>query len=354
MFDLDNTLWRGLIAEDYVPERAPFPIGGWQSGVLEAVKHLKARGIFTAICSKNDEAIVRAYWENAVQPPFATLDDFTICKINWSPKSDNITEIASELNISPVNMLFVDDNPVERAEVMRAHPQIRTIGSNPYVIRRILLWAPETNVAERTAETALREQSVRARRLIQARTETQDREGFLASLGTQMSFMHIADTTALHFARVHELVNKTNQFNTTGERWSFEAAKEFFASGGWIFAYTVRDNFADHGLVGAGFVKGTTLAQLVMSCRVLGMEIELGAIGYLCRKIAAQFGNEQIITGLLKHTDRNGPCRDIFYKAGFICVNENDSCEQPFYFELAAAGRGPDYPPHLRIEAVSL
>ncbi|MCX2561716.1 HAD-IIIC family phosphatase [Acetobacter farinalis] len=152
VFDLDNTLWRGQLAEHYRPDTQPWPrTDGWPLGIWEAIHYLRARGILVAICSKNDYETVRQRWDDVVNPKFVSLEDFASLKINWQPKAENIAAICKEFNIKPKSVVFVDDNPVERAAVASAFPDIRVIGGNPYLTRRVLLWSAETQIAQLTA-----------------------------------------------------------------------------------------------------------------------------------------------------------------------------------------------------------
>ena len=128
VFDLDNTLWRGQIAEHYRDGMDwPYP-HGWPEGLPETIHHLRARGILVAICSKNDEEVVRSLWERANPYNWLTLDDFVIRKINWQPKAINIAEILQETSLTAKSVVFVDDNLVEREAVKTAFPDIRVIG----------------------------------------------------------------------------------------------------------------------------------------------------------------------------------------------------------------------------------
>ncbi len=314
IFDLDNTLWNGQIAEDYRPDRTPWPTGAWQNGIWEAIQHVRARGIMIAICSKNDLEVVQKNWGNAVQPPFLKLDDFLSVKINWKSKSENIAEICREFNITPKSVVFVDDNPVEREEVRSAFPEIRTIGSNPYLTRRILLWAPEMQVARITNESAERESSIRGQFVRDKSRAMLSREEFLKSIDCQVTFLSIIDIEQPEFARILELTNKTNQFNTTGKRWTQAEVVAFLSQGGRIFAFRVKDRFSDYGLVGVVYASESHIAQIVMSCRVLGMEVEQAALAYIVECMR----HENFFTfATLTETPDNSPCREIFSRAGF-------------------------------------
>lgn len=161
IFDLDDTLWRGLIGEHY-GDSGPHPFWvGWPLGVHEAIQHLKARGILVAVCSKNNPELVKARWNCAIPLEWITLDDFVSTEIDWGSKSEAVGRILSDVNLTPRSVVFVDDNPVEREMVKSAYPGIRAMGSNPFQTRRVLLNAPETQTAVVTAEFIARDAMIR-------------------------------------------------------------------------------------------------------------------------------------------------------------------------------------------------
>jgi FkbH-like protein len=322
VFDLDNTLWRGQLAEDYRAgdENWPQP-DGWPLGLWETVQHLRARGILVSICSKNDFETVRREFENVVWPAFLKLEDFVSVKINWRTKAENILEICSELNIKPKSVVFVDDNPVERASVQAAIPDIRVIGSNPYLTRRILLWSPETQIASLTDESARREDMIRSQIVREEERKSLTREEFLASLNCRVTFLPIRDAGQPEFSRVVELVNKTNQFNTTGKRWTAQEILDFCATGGEVLAFRVADRFTEYGLVGVLFGRELEIVQFVMSCRVLGMDVELFALAHAATLLRARHAGSAVAATLVETAD-NSPCRDVFTRGGFAAQGE--------------------------------
>ena len=90
IFDLDNTLWRGQLAEHYQPGMDWPHVHGWPLGIWEAVHHLRWRGVAVALASKNDEEIVVARWSDIVDPPFVKFEDFIIREISWRPKAESV------------------------------------------------------------------------------------------------------------------------------------------------------------------------------------------------------------------------------------------------------------------------
>ncbi|MDT8871381.1 hypothetical protein RAA17_10620 [Komagataeibacter rhaeticus] len=162
IFDLDNTPVARADCRGLSPRPSALAQNGWL-----ATGHMG--GNPSSACPwhsggdlfKNDLALVQDRWDSVVQPGFLSLDDFAAVRINWQPKPENIQEICNIFNIKTRNVVFVDDNPVERESVRAALPDIRVIGSNPYLVRRILLWSAETQVLHLTDESARREVMVK-------------------------------------------------------------------------------------------------------------------------------------------------------------------------------------------------
>lgn len=318
VFDLDNTLWRGQIAEHYRPEARPWPrTDGWPLGIWETIHHLRARGILVAVCSNNDYNYVKERWDDVIDPSFLSLEDFAAVKINEMPKAQNISEICKEFNIKPKSVVFVDDNPEERAAVIAAFPEIRTIGGNPYLTRRILLWSAETQIAHLTEDAEKREEMTRSQIEREETHNSMDRDTFLSSLNCEVSFLPISNTDQAEFRYVLELTNQTNQFNTTGKRWSFEEVRDFLKSGGQLLSFRVKDKFTDYGLVGILYIKDAEIIQFVMSSRVLGMEIEEFAVTEAVQILRSACTNSLAITAQIKETPDNTPCRNVYFNAGF-------------------------------------
>ncbi len=344
IFDLDHTLWRGQIAEDYRAdtEHKP-PFAEWAIGLWDAVHQLRARGILVAICSKNELEVVRENWDNVVNPGFIKLEDFASVKINWQPKAENIREILAEFNIKAKSAVFVDDNPIEREAVRAALPDIRCIGANPYLTRRILLWSAETQIAHLTSESIGREQAIRGQIVREETRVSLGRAEFLASLNSRVSFTPVLSGQP-EFIRVLELTNKTNQFNTSGRRWTAAELQEFIAEGGEVFGFRVSDRFAEYGLVGALYLSGCSIVQMVMSCRVLGMDIEVCAVAHAVERIRAH-GDQADIFAEIRPTRDNLPCREVFSRAGFTELRRDGDVHE---YELSF-GQSIESPGHIEV-----
>jgi FkbH-like protein len=313
VFDLDDTLWRGQIAEHY-GDGGNWPvIHGWPTGLWEAVQHLRARGILTALCSRNDAGLVADRWSRAVSLGWLTLDHFVFKEINFEPKAVNIDRMIRQASLTPKSVLFVDDNPVEREAVRAALPGIRAIGANPFVTRRVLLWSAETQVPRLSQESASREAMMHRQQDREGARAATSRADFLAGLACQVRLGTILAGQDPRFGRSLELLNKTNQFNTTGIRWNHAQLVALFRDGGRMIVFEVEDRFSHYGLVGVILYRRGHFIQFAMSCRVLGLDIETSVINAILRREAAEGFSAEIID-----TDANMVCRTIYTQCGFM------------------------------------
>ena len=316
VIDLDDTLWRGTIAEldaDSMPTTE-----GWPKGFWEALLFLKRRGILLAIISKNEESRVTELWDKLVSRQLK-LDDFAIRRINWRPKPVNMSEILAHVNLLPGNVVYIDDNPAERAAMNGAFPDIRVVGGTPLTWRRILLWSSETQVPTITAESAARTDMVRAQVAREEQRATMSHEEFLASLNVTITILEVNSTDHPRFARALELINKTNQFNTTGQRWTREECVASFAAGATFHAFEVADLYTEYGLVGVLIVESSCIRQFVMSCRIMGMEAEVAAVSQI-GSLLREAGASEIFAAMIE-TERNQPCRNLYSRCGFEAID---------------------------------
>jgi FkbH-like protein len=142
------------------------------------------------------------------------------------------------------------------------------------------------------------------------------REEFLRGAAPEVNMMEIRRTDHQRFARALELINKTNQFNTTGRRWKIEECEDLFLGSGRFYAFEVKDRFTNYGLVGVVVVDGISIQQWVMSCRILGYDIEIAVMTRIAEELR---GDESAaVIGHLQETEVNFPSRDLFARCGFL------------------------------------
>ncbi len=204
--DLDDTLWRGVAADslDHPLEARE----GWPMGLWEALAFLKQRGVLLGVISKNSDGQIASLWGERLRGCME-MGDFSVRMINWRPKPENMEAILRSTGLLASNVIYIDDNPVERDALARSFPGLRVLGGNPITWRRILLWSSETQVSRVTAEAARRTDMVKAQVHREEQRSQLSREEFLASLGTQISFAIVADPADAAFGRCLELINKS-------------------------------------------------------------------------------------------------------------------------------------------------
>ncbi len=318
--DLDDTLWNGVSGDMADDEIGPDMIRGWSVGFIEALHYLKKRGILLAIISKNEESRVRQIWPRIFGQRLQ-LSDFAAVRINWRPKVENMGSILAGMNILPRSVVFIDDNPVERNAMNQAYPDMRILGRHPFYLRHSLLWAPETQVVSITAESSRRTEMIQRQFEREDLRKAMSRDEFLRTAAPTVTLNLISDAGDKRFNRAFELINKTNQFNTTGRRWTHAACEQFLTKGGQILTFEVEDQFAgNYGLVGVILTSGSSIDQWVMSCRVLGLGVEEAVMANIVTGMRAK--GSTAITGHLIETDVNFPCRDLFSRCGF--TNDGD------------------------------
>jgi len=312
--DLDDTLWRGVAAEGTLGI-----LEGWPMGFIETLLLLKRRGVLLAIISKNDEKFIVKNWHDIVQGQIA-LDDFAAHRINFRSKAENLAELLSAFNLRPQNVVMVDDNPVERAAIESTLPGVRTLGKQLYYLKRVLLWSAETQTRTITAESARKTAMMHAQLERESVRKTLPLEHFLETLQLRVTVSVIAGTADLQMARVLELFNKTNQFNTTGSRYTLPACDQRFAAGYRLFAVKAEDRFTQYGLIGAAWVMDNCIDHLVMSCRALGLGIEDAFLAQLTIAGMSDAGGARL--GRLQHTDANLACRELYSRHGFTQLTD--------------------------------
>lgn len=298
--DLDNTLWDGVIGEGAIRQL---------HDRQEVLLQLKKCGVLLAVASKNDPKNV--VWDDAK----LSSSDFVTQRINWAPKATNIQAIAEELNLKPSSFVFLDDRPDERVMVSEAMPGLVVLDPNKVETWKMLrLWAQTSKRSELQDRTQLyRERAKRKEFLNSIAVQSADAGDVYRSLGLHLLLRH---PTAQEMPRVVELINRTNQFNTTGARTT---RREIERSDGkrQILVADIRDNFGEMGIVG---VLVTMLGQpwrithFVLSCRVFGYGIEDAMLNAVkC------WGDDAIkIKGEVIETPFNGPCRDVYQRNGFF------------------------------------
>jgi FkbH-like protein len=294
------------------------------------------RGVLLAVCSKNDE-------DKALEPfekhPDMALKrgDFVCFKANWRPKSDNIREIAQELNLGLDSFVFIDDNPAEIDIIRQFAPDVTGIllGSDPSLYIRQVADARLFEPRSITAEDADRADAYKQEAQRQAlQSNFTDMASYLESLSMKCV---IAEFRSVDVPRIAQLIGRSNQFNLTTRRRTESEVLQLVNDPAHC-AYTMRleDRFGDNGLIAivVGRVDGETfdVDTWLMSCRVLNRQVEEETVNEMVR--LARLRGCTRIRGVYLPTKKNGMVRDLYPRMGFsVVVDEADRRE----FELDVA-----------------
>jgi methoxymalonate biosynthesis protein len=304
VWDLDNTLLRGIYLESRPGPPPPDP------AMASLLTVLGERGILHAIASRNPP-------EAAQYAAQATGCVFVAAECGWGRKSESLARIAAELDIGVDALAFVDDDPYERAEVGAALPGVRVL--SPEDAAEAVDW-PEFSPAEVTAEARRRAglYQQRQRRMAAERSFGGSREEFLRACDTKVT---IAAADGADVPRLHELSERTSQFNSAGQALSSASIEDLIASPAQdVMTVRLQDCFADDGLVGGCVVdrrqaRVWTVPLLMMSCRAIGRGVIDSLLGWLAR--AAARGGAAAVQVPCVLNDRNVPLRIALASAGF-------------------------------------
>jgi FkbH-like protein len=321
VLDLDNTTWGGIIGDDGMEKIQIGNLGIGKAFTLfqQWLKELKERGIILAVCSKNTEAIAREPFQDHPDM-ILRMEDIAVFIANWENKADNIRHIQKILNIGYDAMVFLDDNPVERALVREAIPGI-CVPELPEDPARYVGYLKSLNLFETASFTPND-----AARTAQYREEAARRAGelafgshdeFLASLNMQA---WVEPFTDYNIPRVAQLIQRSNQFNLRTIRYSEEDVKDMAMSSDYIcFSVYMKDKFGDYGLISVIILKKEKgdlfIDTWVMSCRVLKRGVEEFVINEMLRSALAA-GAEHLI-GEYIPTPKNGLVEFLLRDAGF-------------------------------------
>jgi FkbH-like protein len=211
---------------------------------------------------------------------------------------------------------MVDDHPVERSAIQQQLPGVRVLGSHLYYLKRILLWAPETQTPVITMESGNKTAMVQAQLEREAVRKTLSQEEFLQTLDLRVSVSRIPDLKDVNMNRALELFNKTNQFNTTGARYTLEQCHQQLVAGNQLYVIEAEDRFTQYGLVGAAWVHQNCIDHFVLSCRALGLGIEESFLAGLARQFCK--AGMTSLAGRLVPTAANHACRQFYHRNGFV------------------------------------
>ena len=325
IWDLDDTFWDGTLSEAGI---------AWREDHADIVRTLSARGIINSICSKNDPGPVQD------QLRLHGLEDhFVFASISWEPKGPRLRQLVEMVQLRPQTILFIDDNPGNRAEATHFVPGLQVADET---IVGHLLDNPRLAGKPDGALARLAQYRVLERRQADMQGAAGDTAAFLRESGVTVEIEH---DLGRHEDRVIELINRTNQLNFTKRRLpeDMDAARQELRT--LLARHTVqagilrvRDRYGDYGFSGL-YVQACDqsnerpyLLHFAFSCRILGMGVETWLYRALGRPVLHVRG--EVLTDVI------GDARDIDWVSRRLPgdIAQDAGGAKPFPYVLARGG----------------
>jgi FkbH-like protein len=313
--DLDDTLWAGILGEDGVNGVSwSLDCHTHMHGVYQQfLASLAGAGVLIGVASKNDSALVEQAFDRS--DLLVSRNDIFPLEVHWSRKSESVKRILDTWNVGADSVVFIDDSPMEVAEVKEAFPDVECIVFPKSDYQGILNLLK--HLREAFGKPFLTEDD--ALRLGSIRNASEWRDSVKSASSSSDELLRTAEASIVFSltresgeARVFELVNKTNQFNLNGKRFSEADWRSFSVDPAtFVLSVSYKDKYGPLGTIAAilGRTDGRMLCvqAWVMSCRAFSRRIE-----YQCLKhLFETFGVDGIEFDY-QATPRNGPIQEFF------------------------------------------
>jgi len=294
VWDLDNTIWSGTLVEDGADNLVLKP------GITHVIKELDQRGILHSIASKNnhDEAI-------RVLKKFGLEKYFLYPQISWQPKSKAVRQIAADINIGIDSLLLMDDSEFERAQVKSACPEVRTVDAGHY--SELPEWKEFQIVP---TEDSRQRREMYLSQIVRERIYADFEEEYIDFLKQCDITLRVKTMKSDNLQRVHELTQRTNQMNFSGNRYELEQLEKMINKKN-ISAIVLdcRDKFGNYGTVGFCVIdnRRPIMNDLMFSCRIQSKRVEHAFLSYILNKYA---GRDFFVR--YRKTQKNAPSGKVF------------------------------------------
>lgn len=278
VIDCDNTLWNGVLGEDGInvvkcdKNHEGIVYYYFQKFLKEKIEE----GFILCLCSKNNEIEVEQLFKLDLFP--LKWDDFLIKKVNWTEKSENIKQIARELNIDSSAIIFIDDNPFELDSVLNFTNVDKTflfkndfesLNSliSDYCFKRKFILDDDVN---KNNQYKLEQER------LSSYSNFADLDSYILSLNLKL-VVNENDLNSLE--RISQMTEKTNQFNFNKKPYSVSELQLWIKNGNKLFSAKLSDKYGEYGIIGLIMLESTNIDEFsvenyLVSCRALGKQIE--------------------------------------------------------------------------------
>jgi len=330
IWDADETLWDGSVY--YIDKRAV----RIKPGTEATLKELKKRGIISTLCSKNnyedvDSMLKKFNIDKYIEKP----------QIGWELKSKAIRKLIRFFNLSLEEIVFVDDDSFQRAEVLSQFPELNVIElADPIDILDI------DGIKQEADQKRVRILKEARDREVAEKDNRSNYEDFLRRCDIRMTVREIEKDD---WPRVVQLFNRTNELNATGNRYQLKELKKLHETNDdRILVAELTDKFGDYGLIAETIINTKLdvwfIHDLTVSCRTMGRGIG-GALVLTILNLAKR-NKIKRVRGYVKPTESNWRMQPLFEKRGFRKTSDDGKIKR---YEFDLNDRIKPYPDWLNI-----
>ncbi len=340
IWDLDNTLWEGVLLEGDEVRLRP--------GIEETIRTLDSWGILHSIASHNDKTLALKALES-----FGLRAYFLASQINFTPKPEQITAISQALDLRLEELAYVDDDAFQRAQVSSLLPFVTVFTGQEGVE---LPARPGLRPERLTTEAGSRKEFYQSR-IARSAAETGfagSRLDFLKSCRLRLVLRPAGQEDV---PRIYELIQRTNQLNATAQRYTLGDVQAWLADQGTeVWVGELSDRFGEYGMVGVVVIQKETAPWLVrlllVSCRAMGRGVGEGLLAFVLR--CARQAGQPSLQALYRKTPHNQAMRLLFAAHGFRLVQAISpaaaEASEPVTFQYEMQGELPEYPAWLEVD----
>jgi len=333
IFDCDNTLWKGILGEDgfdNIEMSLRTKDGAIFSEIQAMALDINKQGILIGLCSKNNpkdvDEVIESHMDMQLRDEYITIN-----KSNWLDKVSNLKAIAQELNIGLDSLVFIDDSSFEVNLIREQLPEITVLQvpeklyEYPTMLREnIGLFYNLSFTSEDRGKIKMYKQQAKRE---SKKKEFTDIEDYLASLELKITIYQDDETI---IPRISQLSQKTNQFNLTTKRYTEGNIKSFIEKDvSKVISFSVSDKFGDSGITGLCIInfhdetQSAIIDTFLMSCRIIGRNIEYAFIDYIIKIIKEKKVN--LVKASYIQTPKNEQVKEFFEKCSFVLTESTDS-----------------------------
>lgn len=326
IWDLDNTVWDGVLLEEDVTPR---------SVALDTIKQFDSVGILNSIVSRNDPQRAKE-----MLTELDLWDYFLLPQIGWGAKSQSVKRIIDAINIGADTVVFIDDDNFERDEVRDLLPEVRVIDARAINgLTTQPVFVPDIVTDDTRARRAMYAADIK-RNEIEA-DSNEPTESFLAKLDMKFSIFQAREED---LDRAEELTVRTNQLNTTGRTYSYTELENFRVSPDHLVLLArLEDKYGPYGTIGLALIEKDptkwTIKLLLMSCRIMSRGVGSILMNYI--RNAAREANVELTAEFVSN-DRNRMMYATYKFNGFKDVNRSGN-ELRMIGDLTKIAPYPEY-----------